>query len=81
MTIESAVREALVNCGKSQSQLSRDAGLSQPSVSYFMRGKMHLSGDKLQLLAMAAGVQIVCKPLPKRKNNGNRTKTNSGQTA
>ena len=83
MSIESAIRKAVGDCGKTQAQLSRESGMTQAAVSYFVNQGMHLSGDKLERLAAAAGVRIVCKPIPKRQRNGNQrhTKADSGSQA
>lgn len=86
MSIESIIREAVERCGKSQHSLGVESDLSQAAVSKFIKKHMHLSGDKLERLAAAAGVMIVCKPLPKRQRNGTQgkqgnTPANSRQTS
>lgn len=58
--IEDTIRTAVAESGKSQRDLAKLSGISQVAVSKFLRG-MHLSGDKLEHLAIAAGVRIEVK--------------------
>ena len=67
MPIETTIRLAVEKCGKSQHQLARESGISQVSVHRFLKKGMSLVGNKLEALAKAAGVKIVCQKIPKRK--------------
>lgn len=58
--IEDTIRTAVNDSGKPQRELAAAAGISQVAVSKFLRG-MHLSGDKLEQLGKAAGVEIIVK--------------------
>ena len=58
MSIELKVRKVVEQCGKSQHQLGTESSLSQVAVHKFLKRGMHLSGDKLERLANAAGHRI-----------------------
>jgi transcriptional regulator with XRE-family HTH domain len=63
MKLEATIRKAVEKCEKSQSQLAKEAGISQVAVHKFLKKNMSLSGDKLQALGKAAGVKIIVKKI------------------
>ncbi|GAA1833183.1 hypothetical protein GCM10009682_59480 [Luedemannella flava] len=52
------LREAMLETGTSQSELSRISGVRQPSISQFLSGRGHLSDDMLNRLLSCMGYRL-----------------------
>lgn len=59
--VTSALKAAIKNCGKSRYAIWKATGISQTSLSYFMRGKSTLRLDRVDALAEFLGLELVSK--------------------
>lgn len=57
-SISAVLREAVSNCGLSQTQLSKETGVPQPTITRFVNGK-HLQLQNADVLAAFLGFHLV----------------------
>jgi transcriptional regulator with XRE-family HTH domain len=60
------LKEAIRRSGVSLTQLSKDAGVSQPQLSRFMQGKRTLTLPAVDKLCEALGLRLTGRARPRR---------------
>ena len=55
------IRQAIENCGKTRYRISKEVGISQPTLSRFMSGERGLTMKALDTLADYLGLNITTK--------------------
>lgn len=60
------LRKVIKASGKSRYRISKDTGIDQSALSFFMSGKLGLSVERLELLAKYLGYRVILE----RKRGG-----------
>jgi transcriptional regulator with XRE-family HTH domain len=65
--LRTVVQEALWTRGMEQAELARDAGISQATVSRFIRGERFLSPEGIDKVLDALGLEVTIRPRRERE--------------
>lgn len=65
--IHDAIRKAIAESEKTRYQLWQETGISQTQLCEFLHGRRGMSMDNLEILAKALGLEILIRPVIKRK--------------
>ncbi len=60
------IRQAIENCGKTRYRISKEIGISQPTLSRFMSGERGLTMKALDTLADYLGLNITTKKMRRK---------------
>ncbi|MCH8824775.1 MAG: helix-turn-helix transcriptional regulator [Planctomycetes bacterium] len=67
--IYEAIRKAISDSEKTRYQLWQETGISQAQLCEFLHGRRGMSMDNLETLAKALGLEILTRPVKKRKRH------------